>query len=188
MACYHPQTVYRSKDGPNQKTGKWPIVFNKSQGIHNLTLEIPCGKCIGCRLERSRQWAIRCVHEASMYNDNRFVTLTYNDENLDKKGSLDKRDFVLFMKRLRKEFEDERKIRFFHCAEYGEICKHCQKHKTVCTCGNYTAALGRPHHHAILFNVKFTDETLLSVRRGVNYMPPKHCRDCGKRALQLLEM
>ena len=37
---------------------------------------------VGCRLERSRQWAVRCMHEASLYDFNSFVTLTYNDENL----------------------------------------------------------------------------------------------------------
>ena len=35
-------------------------------------LTLPCGNCIGCRLERSRQWAVRCMHEASLYEDNCF--------------------------------------------------------------------------------------------------------------------
>lgn len=109
---------------------------------------MPCGKCIGCRLEYSRQWAIRCVHEASLWEDNCFLTLTYSDENLPENGSLSKgqgSDFQLFMKRLRKKFGEG--IRFFQCGEYGEQ--------------NF-----RPHHHACLFNFDFPDKVLWSNRLG----------------------
>ena len=90
----------------------------------------------GCRLERSRQWAVCCMHEASLYDFNSFVTLTYNDENLPEFNSLDYRHFQLFMKRLRKEFAPTN-IRFYMCGEYGEdfepvdcvtklrACGHC---------------------------------------------------------------
>jgi len=101
-------------------------------------IEVPCGQCIGCRLERSRQWAIRCVHESSLYEANSFITLTYDDKNMPTNASLKKRDFQLFMKRLRKYYTP-RKIRFFHCGEYGD-------------------KLGRPHYHAIIFNLDFEDK------------------------------
>jgi hypothetical protein len=143
MACYHPQTVYRSKQGRNKETGNWPIVFNKSEGYEDLKLEIPCGRCIGCRLERSRVWAIRCVHEASLHEKNCFITLTYNNENCTK--SLIKEHFQLFMKRLRKKYGEG--IRFFHCGEYG-------------TKNN------RPHHHACIFNHDFEDKKLWNVKGG----------------------
>ena len=42
-------------------------------------LFVKCGQCIGCRLERSRQWATRCMHEASLHDCNSFVTLTYDE-------------------------------------------------------------------------------------------------------------
>lgn len=109
-------------------------------------VKLPCGRCIGCRLERSRQWAIRCVHEASLYERNCFITLTFAPEHLPKSGSLDKRDFQLFMKRLRKRFGSG--VRYFHCGEYGE-------------------KMGRPHYHACLFNFDFADRELWSVRDGV---------------------
>lgn len=98
---------------------------------------LPCGQCIGCRLERSRQWAIRCHHEASLYRRNCFITLTFNNENLPRNLSVDVRDYQLFMKRLRKEYGAG--IRFFHCGEYGE-------------------KFGRPHYHACLFNFDFPDK------------------------------
>jgi len=144
MACYHPQTVYRSKNGRNPETGLWPIVFNVKEGYHDLKLQVPCGRCIGCRLEKSRQWAIRCVHEAKMHNDNMFITLTYNDDN--QKTSLVKEDFVLFMKRLRRRCGNG--IRFFHCGEYGE-------------------KFSRPHHHACIFGYRFHDLDHWDTRGGV---------------------
>ncbi len=110
-------------------------------GAVGLCVQLPCGHCIGCRLERSRQWAIRCVHEASLYEDNCYVTLTYDDDNLPSDGSLNVKHFQDFMKRLRSKFAP-RKIRFFHAGEYGE------KHR-------------RPHYHACLFNIDFVDKKLL---------------------------
>ena len=80
MACYHPITAYRSKAGRDPKTGKWPVVFNVSQGYSDMPVTVACNQCIGCRLERSRQWAIRCVHEASLHPINCFITLTYAPE------------------------------------------------------------------------------------------------------------
>ena len=111
-------------------------------------LDLACGQCIGCRLERSRQWAVRCIHEASMYDENCFITLTYSDENLPWDGSLRKTDFQKFMKRLRKHY-DEKTIRYFHCGEYGE--------QTL-----------RPHYHALLFNHDFDDRELWSERDGIS--------------------
>jgi len=100
-------------------------------------MKIPCGQCMGCRLDRSREWAIRCVHESQMWKENCFVTLTYNDENLPKNNSLDKRDLQKFFKRLRRKYEPK-KIRFYASSEYGEESL-------------------RPHYHAAIFNFNFKD-------------------------------
>lgn len=97
---------------------------------------IACGQCSGCKLERSRQWAVRCMHEASLHDSNSFVTLTYKDAP----PSLEYRDFQLFMKRLRKRLGA---CRFFMGGEYGEL--H-----------------GRPHFHALLFGVSFSDRRYLA--------------------------
>jgi len=108
--------------------------------VRDSVFSIPCGTCMGCRLEKSRQWATRCMHEASLYEDNCFITLTYNDENLPKDGSLNKKHFQSFMKRLRSTYADT-KIRFYGCGEYGD---------------NFS----RPHYHACLFNFDFPDKRL----------------------------
>lgn len=134
-------------------SGKGRLVFDQSRGFGPV-IEVPCGQCVGCRLERSRQWAVRCVHEASLWEANCFLTLTYAPEHLPALGSLDKRDFQLFMKRLRERvgFFDvslwQWLPRYFHCGEYGE-------------------RNGRPHYHACLFGFDFPDRVLFKTVRGV---------------------
>lgn len=145
MTCYHPITAYQHRYRRNPDTGKHVIDFKGGSFREWEEITLPCGRCIGCRLEKSREWAVRCVHEALLYDSNCFITLTFNDANLDSNGSLVKRDFVLFMKRLRKKYGTG--IRFFHCGEYG-------------------SKLGRPHHHAILFNFDFPDKELWRLSNG----------------------
>jgi len=116
MACYRPLSAWRGSK-LNPATGKRPIVFRASEAYLDMPMTLPCGQCIGCRLERSRQWAIRSVHEASLYDSNCFVTLTYSDSHLPRDCSLDPDAVPLFMKRLRKRFGDG--IRVFYCCVYG---------------------------------------------------------------------
>ena len=101
---------------------------------------VPCGKCISCRIARTREWTTRILHESSMYEDNCFVTLTYNDENLPENGSLSKRALQLFIKRLRFELGD-RRIKYYACGEYGD-------------------STNRPHYHMCILNWNpFTDKS-----------------------------
>lgn len=73
-----------------------------------------------------------------MHDQNSFLTLTYNNDNLPESGSLVKRDFQLFVKRLRKQLEPKQ-IRFFACGEYGD-------------------KFMRPHYHMCLFGHDFDDK------------------------------
>lgn len=113
------------------------------------SFDIPCGKCIGCRLDYSRSWAARCLLEIKEHDSNYFVTLTYDDNHLPLSmgtlpdtgemvttATLVKSDFQKFMKRLRKAADE--KIRFFACGEYGD-------------------RTARPHYHAILFGLHLDD-------------------------------
>lgn len=145
MPCYNPINGWMSRD--LNESGKRSVVFNIKEGFSDKPVKVPCGQCIGCRLERSRQWAIRCVHEASFYEDNCFITLTYSDDKLPLNGGLIKYDFQRFMKRLRKAFAPQ-KIRYFHSGEYGSVNR-------------------RPHYHAILFNCDFADKILWQEKLGV---------------------
>lgn len=147
MPCFHPIQGYRSLK-PN-KNGKRPIIFKERDPNAGPPVTIPCGRCVGCRLERSRQWAVRCVHQASLHDDNCYLTLTYNDENLPDDNSLNKRDFQLFMKRYRTWLQrtGQEKIKFFHCGEYGDDNN-------------------RPHYHAIIFNHDFSDKKFFKMSNG----------------------
>lgn len=110
-------------------------------------VQFPCGSCNGCLLERSRQWAVRITHEASMYEENCFVTLTYADEHLPANGGLWPEDWDAFIKALRQKIAP-RRVRYFYCGEYGE-------------------QFGRPHFHAILFGWWFPDSVALGDRNGL---------------------
>lgn len=117
-----------------------PLKITNPKGFVDLPITVRCGQCIGCRLDRSRQWAVRCVHEAQLYDRNCFITLTYATECLPPYGTLVKRDFQLFIKRARRKLGA---FRFFHCGEYGDLNR-------------------RPHYHAILFGVDFADKVAWS--------------------------
>jgi len=93
VRCFHPVTAFQLDD--------LSIVFAE-RGSVKRELTLRCGRCIGCKIDRSRQWGVRCVHESQMHESNVFVTLTYNDENMPIDCSLCYRDFQLFMKRLRR--------------------------------------------------------------------------------------
>jgi hypothetical protein len=148
MPCYYPLTGYFSKD--LNPSGKRSLVFQERLSYDGAPIKVSCGQCVGCRLERSRQWAVRCLHEAQLYTHNCFITLTYDEVHLPRLPNgvptLVKRDFQLFMKRLRKRFPDVR-IREFHCGEYGDLS-------------------ARPHFHACLFNFDFPDRRLYRVSDG----------------------
>lgn len=143
MPCYSLIPAYYGEILPS---GKRAIVWDRRDAQLPQELSLPCGQCVGCRLERSRQWAVRCMDEASLYEENCFVTLTYSPEKLPKDGGLHKDEFQKFMKRLRKS-ESGKVIRYYHCGEYGE-------------------KLGRPHYHSILFNHDFDDKKVHSERNG----------------------
>lgn len=148
MTCYHPLRALLSRE-KNPETGKQKITFNPLEAIneHHI-LNLPCGQCIGCRLERSRQWALRCLHEAQLHEQNCFITLTYATEKLPDDYSVHVRAWQLFMKKLRKSLGG-RKIRSFACGEYGDLNL-------------------RPHYHAIIFNHDFPDKRLWSTDRHGN--------------------
>lgn len=138
----------------------FPITFD-------VRLELPCRKCLECTKSRAKEWSLRCSLEASNYDCNYFVTLTYNnkylpynnfyswnaDENCFTKKSvptLKKEHCFAFMKHLRTVFKREFNhdgIRFFMCGEYG------------------TKNL-RPHYHFNIFNLPLNDLYLYSTSKS----------------------
>lgn len=139
MPCYSPIKGYYGSGGG--------VVFSKALSKSKIPIEIPCNGCIGCKIKRSRDWAIRCVHEAKMHHENTFITLTYNDDHLPKNNSLDHVDFQKFIRALRQK--TKKQIRYYMCGEYGD-------------------KFARPHYHALLFGYKFPDEKLWTIRKTRN--------------------
>ena len=161
MSCYSPLQAFRGRRLAN---GKRAVVWRRQEAEASLVdkeLRLPCGQCLGCRLERSRQWAMRCLDESRMHSENCFLTLTYDDSHLPPGGSFRKEDLQDFFKRFRRYLNREQydrdgvllprkfrplteKVRYFACAEYGEK--------------------GRGHFHACVFGFDFLDKKLWSQR------------------------
>lgn len=162
MPCYHP---LQAKYYFDNEFGKRVISFKYSKN-YNYALQrgfdrslidpdiirLPCGRCIGCRLERSRQWATRIVHEADCHRSNLFLTLTYADShivNCADGPTLTKTHYRDFMKRLRIGLErgthpalrSDCGVRYYQCGEYGDL-------------------FARPHHHACVFDLYVDDKRL----------------------------
>lgn len=126
MPCLHP-----IKGCQDPETGKVrPVPDAPFQDDY---LEVPCGQCRWCRLDRSRQWAVRIMHEATQHERNCFLTLTYDDDHLPEGRTLVLADWQNFAKKLRHKVGP---FRFFHCGEYGE-------------------QNARPHYHAIIHGHDF---------------------------------
>ena len=102
-------------------------------------LKLPCGKCTECITLRAYEWGLRARHEISLHDDNCFLTLTYDNDNLPSHFVM-KDPFQKFMKRLRKLAK--KKLRYMVSHEYGT--------KTL-----------RPHHHCIIFGYSPSNQQLL---------------------------
>ncbi len=153
MACYSPLKGFKNTSGA--------LVFKRSQ--HTIgKMDVACGQCLGCRLDRTLMWAMRIVHESHLHKSNHgncFVTFTYRSKDectarqfrqayyVPDDYSLNYYHFRDFIKRLRQHFKNQT-IRYFHCGEYGDENL-------------------RPHYHACLFNIEFNDVLVYQEQEGI---------------------
>ena len=149
MTCYHPRKVWEGRRPT--VNGKMKIVFvsEKAKDVSDW-FTVPCTQCVGCRADSAIEKAFRGHHEASLYRDNCFVTLTYADESLPWGSGLKKSDHQKFVKQLRNYVErkgDGRQVRYMMCGEYGDLRQ-------------------RPHYHFLLFNWDFKDKRVTRTRGG----------------------
>lgn len=132
MPCFYPLAATQLRGGAIVVHRRTPGIDRKAtSAAFGRDLKLPCGRCIGCRLQRTQHWAIRCLHESQRHQHNAFLTLTYADAP----PSLSKEDHQNFVKNLRYHCG---KVRYFMCGEYGE-------------------QLQRPHYHYLLFGYGFPD-------------------------------
>lgn len=121
--------------------GKYSINWRSDGRIRvpgDKAVMIKCNNCPECWNEHSNEWADRCYLESLEHKENCVLTLTYKDTN----GELSKRDYQLFLKKLRKAIYPT-KIKYFISGEYGSL--H-----------------GRPHFHLIIFGWRPDDCTFYS--------------------------
>lgn len=100
---------------------------------------IPCGKCIGCRIDYKRSWADRLTyHSLTNSKNNYFITLTYDDQNMDHLDhspvydlySLRFDDMTEFIKKLRNKYRDV-SLDYFYSGEYGDARHRCHFHLLI---------------------------------------------------------
>lgn len=155
MSCYHPLVGLPGEVNADTGKRKYDILPYSTwspeiKEMHPGAISIPCGHCIGCRLDYSRSWADRMMLELDHFGGKAiFATLTYDNEHVPitidpdtgEAGyfTLDKSDLQKFFKRLRKKYPDK-EIRYYAAGEYG----------------NTTF---RPHYHAIIFGLCLEDFT-----------------------------
>lgn len=162
MTCYHPIKAFIVEDNDGDK--KYHFASNdtdrivyKGQAISKHIL-LPCGKCIGCQCDKSRDWANRIMLELMYHEKACFLTLTYNEDYIPHNeyndyaagevklsNTLRKEQLQKFFKRLRKHIAPV-KIRYFACGEYGK--------KSL-----------RPHYHVIVFGYDFPDKYVFNVTK-----------------------
>lgn len=169
MACYHPLRALWYGEYNDSGKKKFKIVgknapIGKKAFLQPLEVEeVPCGKCIGCRIDYSKQWATRCMLEAKQYEHNQFITLTYDPEHvkwvtganretgeIEPVTTLVPEDLTKFMKDLRRYYKyhyNHENIRFYACGEYGP--------QTF-----------RAHYHLIIFNLPIEDKEFFFVNKS----------------------
>lgn len=134
VTCYKPLSARRAPDGT--------IVFTASGAFCADPLKLPCGQCIGCKLDHGKRWATRIMHQAqtaredvSPKNPNGkpscFVTLTFDDQHLPLNRSVHVRYIQLYIKRLRNLGY---KFSYYACGEYSPE-KERRAHFHVCLLG-----------------------------------------------------
>lgn len=140
MPCYKPLKCFYPVSGGQP-------LFQKPTDIATISGKLPCKQCLGCRIDREEEWAIRLMHECQQSENNHFLTLTLDDDHLPKNKSLDHEIIKLFHKKLRKQ---NGPIRFFIAGEYGP-------------------ETSRPHWHGIYFGLELTDLEHEGTHKGNKY-------------------
>lgn len=147
MACTNP--IYALDLGLKENGSRNLKLLPKRSDLYSIQqleyrygkgsiISLPCGKCLGCKEKHSREWAVRCCLEASLYQDNCFITLTFSDDFLPK----DMEAAAVIWKKFRKSLQMFYPgVRYFACCERGDLNN-------------------RIHFHALLFGYDLSNDQL----------------------------
>ncbi|QXP08605.1 MAG: replication initiator protein [Arizlama microvirus] len=144
MKCADPTLCYISDSKKQYRSYSMASALFKSLAKQVFS----CGKCIFCRKKKATELAIRCVLHASLYKDNCFLTLTYDEKKEGYNNTLSYDHIQKFKKRLRRHYDYhfDRKIQIFNVHEYGKN--------------------GKKHWHLVAFNMVPSDATFFTVSNG----------------------
>jgi hypothetical protein len=176
MSCPNPSQAYFTVLPNGKKELKFSNVlgsmFRQGLPMPEDSMAVECGQCMTCRLEKSRVTALRCVHEARMFERNCFITLTYSEDKMKELCPLTDGGYSLvrdhatnFMKRLRIKFARG----FYYKLRDGKERFFQSKNVRAYGCGEYGDKNGRPHFHFCLFNCFFPDRIDEGGRGGFRY-------------------
>lgn len=158
------------------------------QGVESGELKIiPCGQCLECRLNYARNWAARCEVESYGYENNFFITLTYDDEHLPVVNKVTGEVY-----RGLKDVES-----YYKYQKHYEVCNlfkpdlqkfmkrlriQAQRHNLVedenlgiryFACGEYGTQNHRPHYHLIVYGLKLDDMKYKYSKHGHQHFTSK---------------
>ena len=160
MSCFYPRIAFQAGFNENGKKNvkfarlrvDWSI---KEYKLHygNSIFLMPCGKCEGCKLEKARDWATRCVLESKYHDESCFLTLTYSDKDYPATLEEHKRNIDSFIDSLRNV---GLKIRYFGCSERGSHTKRLHFHVIIFGwCPDDLEVYSRGSHGDLLYTSKF---------------------------------
>lgn len=181
MTCYHPLLrvemigkTNKAKDGhlyhpaiiiPADKENEL-LERHKNFSPHYKKTVIPCRKCIGCKLDYSRDWANRGYLESKKYKNNYFITLTYDDDHLPMDEEITTSQGVTYTKTddWKGNLRPEHLKKFIHNIRQYYYRKNGKTGIKYIACGEYGSKNERPHYHIIFFDCPFETEEMYNAR------------------------
>lgn len=205
MACYHPLKAIQYKTMFTEKGKKQIRILRKEEYNKEFSddvevLQLPCGQCIGCRMDYARQWANRLMLELESFKNDPdhtgnayFVTLTINDDHIDDYRTSDcvRRGDAKQLDVLRPYADPDTGVHlgWSHSLNKTDLqlfLKRLRKYHPddrirFFACGEYGEKSCRPHYHLIIFGLTLDDNDLTFYKKsglGYDYMNSKYIEKC----------
>lgn len=115
MTCFTPMDGWMS--ARVNENGNCPVTFDRNKADINQPIELPCGRCDGCQLDKRKRLGVQVYHESKMHDYSCMATFTYDDEH--NPGVIVKEDAQKLMKRMRSR-PNNLKFKYLIAGEYGE--------------------------------------------------------------------
>lgn len=146
MKCFDPTLCYTTDSG-KKLYRSFSMASEVFKRVHQQVFN--CGKCLVCRRKKAYELASRCVLHSSLYKQNCFITLTYDEDQEGYHNNFEYKDIQDFKKRLRSHVlrKHGKRIQIFNVHEYGRNRKK--------------------HWHLICFNHDFADKVIHSTKDGI---------------------